>query len=125
MQKSGSGNRMTNKLIAYAFTAGVVIAVILGLISNWLPANVLPILTTVLVLAGLIVGFFNVTAEEQRDYVLFVTALVIVLNFGGSMLGQVQVVGMYLENTMRAMMAFILPSVVIVGLKAVINLARD
>ena len=86
MQKTGSGNKMTNKLIAYAFTAGVVIAVILGLISSWLPAGVVPILTTVLILAGIIVGFFNVTADEQRDYILFVTALVIVLSQGAAIL---------------------------------------
>ncbi len=123
MQRTST--KATNKIIAYAFTAGVIIAVVLGLVAAMLPPSVVPILTTVLILAGLIVGFFNVTAEEQRDYVMYVTALVIVLNFGGNVLGGVQIIGKYLVSVMGAMMAFILPSVIIVGLKAVIGLARD
>jgi hypothetical protein len=116
---------ITNKVIAYAFTAGIVIALILGLISTMLTAQTTAVLTSVLILAGIIVGFFNITPTEARDYILFVTALVVVVSLGGNNLGQLQMVGPYLTSVLNAILAFIMPSVIIVGIKAIINLAKD
>ncbi|MBI4983545.1 hypothetical protein HZC32_02775 [Candidatus Woesearchaeota archaeon] len=116
---------ISNKLIAYSFTIGIVIALILGLISAKLPTNVVPVLTSILILMGIIVGFFNITPAETKDYILFVTAMVIVTSLGGNILGQMQFVGKYLSSVLSAILAFILPSVIIVGIKAVINLARN
>lgn len=116
---------VANKVIAYSFVVGVVIALILGLISNLLPASIVPYLTSVLILAGIIVGFFNISPTETRDYVLFVTALVIVASLSSNVLGQVQVIGPTLQRVLGTLLAFIVPSVVIVSIKAVMNLARD
>jgi cell shape-determining protein MreD len=116
---------VANKVIAYSFTVGIVIALILGLISSVLPGTVTPILTSVLILMGIIVGFFNITPTETRDYVLYVTAIVIVVALGGNNLGQLQVVGKYLVSVLNAILAFVLPSVIVVAIKAVINLAKD
>lgn len=120
-----TGKAIANKLIAYSFTAGIVIALILGLISAQLPASAVPILTSILILMGIVVGFFNITPTETKDYILFVTAMVIVINFGGDNLGQLQFIGTYLVSVLNAILAFILPSVIIVGIKAVMNLAHD
>lgn len=117
--------KVTNKVIAYAFTIGVIAALVLGLIAGWLPASSVPYLTTILILAGIIVGFFNIGPNETKDYVLYVTALVIVTSFGQAALGSVQVIGPYLESVLKSIMAFVMPSVIIVAIKAVINLARD
>lgn len=117
--------KVANKVIAYAFTAGVVIALVLGLIANWVSATTVPYLTSLLILAGIIVGFFNITPNETKDYILFTTALVIVVALGGNNLGELQYVGKYLETILNHLLAFILPSVIIVGIKAVINLAKD
>jgi sugar phosphate permease len=115
-------------LLAYAFSAGIVIALVLGLISP-VVAKVNPalpaILTTVLILAGVAVGFANITESETRDYIMYVTALVVVLALGGSVLGSVQIVGLYLESVLASLMTFVLPSVVIVGVRAIFRLARD
>lgn len=118
-------NKVANKMIAYAFTVGVVIALVLGLISSWLPESMLPYLTSILILAGIVVGFFNITPSETRDYVLFATALVIVTGFGGDLLSEIQSIGPYLTSVLAHIMAFILPSVIIVGIRAIINLAKD
>jgi len=118
-------SKITNKVIAYAFTAGIVIALILGLISSMLAPQTKAVLTSILILAGIVVGFFNITPAEARDYILFVTALVIVVSLGGNNLGQLQFVGPYLTNVLNAILAFIMPSVIIVVIKAVINLAKD
>ncbi|MEK6938163.1 MAG: hypothetical protein AABX04_03900 [Nanoarchaeota archaeon] len=116
---------IANRVIAYSFTVGIVIALILGLISSLLPGTVTPILTSVLILMGIIVGFFNITPAETKDYILYVTAMVIVVSLGGNNLGQLQLVGNYIVSVLNAILAFILPSVIIVGIRAVINLAKD
>ena len=119
------GKKVVNKLIAYAFTIGVVVALVLGLIANLVPPSVVPYLTSLLILAGIAVGFFNITPAETRDYVLYVTALVLVTSLSRGVLGQVQGIGPYLESVLGSILAFILPSVLIVGLKAVMNLAKN
>ena len=125
MAKSGFVGNVANKLIAYAFTAGVTAALLLGLVATVLPANWLPVLTTLLILAGLVVGFFNISPSEQRDYVLYVTALVVVLGLSKNILGSVQAIGPYLESVLGTLMAFIVPSVLVAGLKAVVALAKN
>ena len=116
--------RLANQVIAYAFTTGVVIALILGLVSAWV-VDWVPALTSLLIVAGVVVGFFNITPNETRDYILFVTAIVIVISLGGNTLGNIQWIGKYLVNILNSIMAFILPSVIIVGIKAIINLAKN
>ncbi len=119
------GKLVANKLIAYSFTVGVVIALILGLIAARLPANVVAVLTSLLILAGIVVGFFNITPGEAKDYVFYVVAIALVIYLGGNNLGQLQFVGKYLVSVLSAIMAFILPSVIIVGIKSIINLAEN
>ena len=118
-------SKLTNRVIAYAFTIGVVIALILGLISTSLSASSVAVLTSILIVAGIVVGFFNITHEERKDYILFVTALVIVASLSKGILGSVQIVGPYLESIFASIMAFIVPSVIIVGLRAIMSLARE
>lgn len=118
-------NGIANKAVAYSFTIGVVIALVLGLISNLLPPSAVPWLWSLLIVAGILVGFGNITPTETKDYVLYVTALAIVISLGGNTLGQLQYVGSYLSNVLGALMAFVLPSVVVVAVKAILNLAKD
>lgn len=120
--------KMVNKVLAYAFMTGIVVALVLGLVSAVVSqiSPALPaILTSVLILAGVGVGFANITESETRDYILFVTALVVVLALGGSTLGQVKYIGGYLQSVLGSLMTFVLPSVVIVGVRAIFRLAKD
>src|SRR3989338_5534028 len=117
--------KVANKMIAYVFTAGVILALVLGLVATMVPAGWVPYFTTLLIVAGILVGFFNITPEEVKNYILYVTAIVIVTSLSKGSLGAVQVVGPYLESILCSIMAFIVPSLIIVGLKAVIQLARD
>ncbi len=125
MARKGRLAMEMNQLIAYAFTVGVIIALVLGLISALLPQGAVAILTSLLILAGIIVGFFNITPGEAKDYVLYVTAIVVVTSLSKNILGGLQLVGVYLESVLGSILAFILPSVVIVGLRAIINLSKD
>lgn len=125
MKKMAEGKKVVNKMIAYAFTTGVVVALVLGLISTRLPPNVVAVLSSLLILAGIVVGFFNITPDEAKDYVFYVAAIVVVTSLGGNNLGGLYMVGPYLVSVLNAIMAFILPSLIIVGIKAVINLAKN
>ena len=117
--------KVGNKVIAYSFTVGVLIALILGLVSSMFSPNTVAVMTSVLIVMGIIVGFFNITPAEQRDYVFYVAAIVVVVGLGGNNLGQLQMVGPKLVSVLNSILAFIMPSVIIVGIRAVINLAKD
>lgn len=115
-----------NALIAKAFVIGVVIAVLLGLFGTMsVVAAYRSTLLSLLVLAGLVVGFFNISKEETHNYLLATVSLVIVASLGGSVLGKVDMIGMYLISVFDALMAFIVPAVIVVSLKAVYNLSKD
>lgn len=116
---------VTNKLITYAFTIGVIVALVIGLASSYISDATMAVLTSVLILAGIMVGFFNITEHEAKDYILFVTAIVVVTSLGGDVLGQVQKIGPYLVKVLASLLAFIVPSLVVVGIKSILHLAKD
>lgn len=124
MAGKGVVSGVANKLIAYAFTVGIIAALVLGLLSTWV-AQWEAVLTSILILAGIVVGFFNITPKEARDYILYVTALVIVTSLSKGTLGSLTTIGPMLENVLGSIMAFIMPSVIIVGIKSILNLARS
>jgi hypothetical protein len=116
---------VVNKVIAYAFMVGVLIALVLGLLSKWVPENATPWLVSLLVLAGIVVGFFNITASETKDFVLFITALVLISANAASAFAGLEWAGEHLQNVLNMLMAFLVPAGIVVGVKAVLNLARD
>ena len=113
-----------NGIKPYVFPTGIVVAILLGMLSTWL-TPIVPYLITLLVLAGLLVGYHNVTEEEAPQYLLYVTALVFVTTLSGSVLGSVQFVGPLLDGILTSMLAFITPSAIVVGIMAIMRLARD
>jgi hypothetical protein len=74
---------------------------------------------------GLIVGFLNVTGKETTMFLLAGVSLVIVTEFGGSRIADVSVIGPSLVGVFGAIMTFVVPSVIIVALKAVWALAAE
>ncbi len=116
--------KITNSIRQYVFPTGIVVAIFLGMLSTWLTPMV-PYMVSVLVIAGLLVGYHNVTEEESHDYLLYMVALVIVTTISGSILGSVQLIGPLLEGILTAMLAFLTPSAIVVGITAVMKLARD
>lgn len=113
---------MVQKLGSWAFIIGIIIAVIAGLASQ---GNASPVVTSVLIVLGLIVGFLNVTGKETTMFLLAGVALVIVTSFGGDVIGQVQNVGGYLQGVFGSMMTFVIPAVIVVSLKAIWALAAE
>jgi len=114
------------KLGSWAFIIGVGIALIAGIFtgsSNQGNA----IVTSVLVILGLIVGFLNVTGRETTPFLLATVSLVIVTssNLGGSAFAGIDGIGPYLRNVLSSITTFVIPATIIVALKAIYALAHD
>jgi len=100
----------------YSFIIGVIIAIVLGVFSL---GTLAPILASLLVILGLIVGFLNVTGKETKEFLLVAVVLVIAAGIGGASatLGGVQYIGAYLSGIFTQVLAFVVPATVIVALK--------
>lgn len=113
---------------AWAFIVGMITAVILGVFST-IPG--MAWLLTILVVMGLIVGFFNVSGKETSSYLLAAVSLVIVTAFGGNVIGSIGAgtnlawIGISLQGVLNAMTTFTVPAAIIVALKQIYGLAKD
>ncbi len=103
------------KLGAWSFIAGVVIVILASLLS--IEAS---LLTSVLILLGLIVGLLNV---EDKDTTHFLVAVIALAAAGNANLNTVPLVGAQLQNILRNIGVFVAPAAVIVALKAVYEMA--
>lgn len=110
----------------YSFMIGVILAVILGLAAGAdVSGNWTPWLASLLIILGLIVGFLNVTGKETREFLLVATALVIVIGIaGGTAALNIEMIGKYVVGIVTQLMAFIVPAVIVVGLKDILALAK-
>ncbi len=114
---------MEKKIGYYSFVIGSILALLLGLAAPQL-GEAKTWLFALLVILGLIVGFLNITGKETKDYMLTALVLVLVANFGGDVLGQVHIIGVYLQGIFDSLMAFIVPALVVVALKAIAKLSK-
>ncbi|MFA6072747.1 MAG: hypothetical protein WC758_01395 [Candidatus Woesearchaeota archaeon] len=114
----------TSKLGVWAFIVGVILALVGGVIVGLLNAGE-TVITAILIVLGLVVGFLNVTDKETKDYLLASVSLILVTYFGGATLGMVPVIGSYLSSVFSAIMTFVIPATIVVALKAIYNLAQD
>ena len=76
--------------------------------------------------AGLVVGFLNVTGKETKEFLTIATILVIVSYLGGASdsLASVLYIGIYLSGVFSAVMAFVVPATVVIGLKDIMELSK-
>lgn len=107
---------MDQRVGNYSFIIGVIIAIVLGIVSL---GTATPILASVLVVLGLIVGFLNVTGKETKEFLLVATVLIIATSMGGASttLSGVQYIGQYLSGIFTQVLAFVVPATVVVALK--------
>ena len=114
---------MAGKMGEWAFLVGVLLALVFGIFGAGSMAGVL---TLVLVVLGLIVGFLNVTEKETTA---FLVAAAVLLLAGSANLtvidGVVPMVGTWLQNMISNMAVFVAPAAIVVALKSIKNLAKD
>ena len=111
--------KQLHQLAHYAFLAGIVIAIIAGLFRNVLSTQAL---MTTLVILGLLVGLFNLTAKETNTFLLAAVGLMLA---GIVNLGLIPGVGPYLRSILSNIVVFVVPAAIIVSLKTVWQLASD
>ena len=111
---------------AYAFSIGVILAVILGIFNQSLEyANGL--FYSVLILIGLIVGYVSVSDKNSGTFLLASLSIVIVGGVGTEPLlfvaKQNWIVSL-LRNVLATLMVLFVPATIIVALKTLFNLTR-
>ena len=99
----------------WAFIAGLVIAVLAGLLFQ--P----PWAIWVVAILGLVVGFLNVTAEDTRGFLLAAIALTL----SATALNTIPVVGTALSLVLPMVVAFVAGATIVVALKELFKAARS
>ena len=99
--------------------------VVLGFFSQKISPELGTYVTSLLILLGVIVGFLNITSKETKDFLLTSAVLVFVSGFAVNVFGQVYLLGSYFTGVFTAVMTFVIPSTIIVALKAIYSLASD
>ena len=115
---------MDQRVGNYSFIIGVIIAIVLGVFSL---GTATPILASLLVVLGLIVGFLNVTGKETKEFLLVAAVIIIAASMGagaGAYLSGVTVIGNYLAGIFGQLLAFIVPATIVVGLKDIWSLGQ-
>lgn len=118
--------RSINKFGAWAFLVGVVLAVILGIFSDQL-ISVNDIIIAILVIAGILVGLFNVKSQDSTKFLWAALALVLVAYLGDNAISAwtaIPTVGQMLRNILSALLVLFVPTTIIVALRAVFELAK-
>lgn len=116
----------------YAFLGGILIAVVLGVLSNFLPVNMPPFLLGILFLFGVIVGLANIREKEVNGFLIAAIALLAAATSWNTMLGATfglfgplgTTVASWIGGFTGMLVAFVSPAAFIVSLKAVYTLAK-
>lgn len=121
-----------NTFSAKAFMGGIIIAIIIGLITSFIPENGLlkysSSIYAVLIIIGIILGFtINIEGKNAQTFLLAGTILVIVSKFGmdsvtGSLIGIG--IGNLVVSTFSALVVMFVPATIIVAVKTVYSLSR-
>jgi hypothetical protein len=102
----------------WAFIAGMVVAVLAGLIA-------IPMVALGLFVLGLIVGFLNVTAKETEKFLIAAIALIVL---GVASIQTLSVLGIVVSGVLNAILAnftaFVGASALVVAIKAIIEMGK-
>ena len=111
-----------------AFFVGYLIAVITGIIAGYAgeTAAVTGGITLVLVILGLIVGFFNISDKENMNFLLAVIALSLVGLLTNLMSINVIIptLGSILQSVVQRIAEFVTPAALVVALRVVYKLSK-
>ncbi len=115
----------------YAFLGGVLIALVIGVLASWVPADIMPLLIALLFILGVVVGIANIQEKETNTFLLAAVALLLATTSWNTLLAATLGLFGVLGNTIAALIAgftstlvaFISPAAFIVALKAVWKLA--
>ena len=115
-----------NLVGAWSFTAGVVLAVIIGLLQPIIGVeNNLPYI--ILVILGVIIGLSKVSDEQSMTFLLAAVALVIVSGMGQSTLifiSNINPVLSSLSSILSSLLVMFVPATIAMALKTVFSITN-
>ena len=114
---------MASKIGQWAFLVGLALAVVFAFVKagSWEG-----VLTLVLVIAGLVVGFLNITEKETTPFLIAAIALMATSAARLEVINDlVPNVGTWLQNIVVNIGVLAAPAAVVVALKAIKSLAQD
>lgn len=116
---------------SYAFLIGVALAIVLGIVGAVMPsliAGMTGVLTLILVILGLIVGFLNIHDKHISDFLIATIAIVTVGGAAAGLLALdqwIKPVGSVLALVVANIVALAAPAALVVGLKQLVALAKE
>jgi len=111
-----------SKIGSWAFIAGLIIAVIVGLAK----ADQLGgLVALVLVLIGIVVGFLNVTEKEATPFLIAAIALLATGSASSMSVITLLDLGARLTAALDAIAVFVAPAAIIVAVKQIYGLAKN
>lgn len=117
----------------YSFMAGVAIAVLFGLLNQFISAQLASWLTLVLVLLGIVAGFLNITRKEREPFLIASIALgtgaiatyaLDPLDILGVGIGNVSI-GALFVGIVNNIAIFVAPAAIIVAIKTIWDLGSS
>lgn len=117
-----------NLIGSWAFLIGVVLALVVGILEGLDKASLqTPLMSTILIVLGIIVGLFNITGKEAAPFLMSGTVLILASFFGLIITGPMLTIASIsiLSSTLSALMLIFIPSTIIVAIRNVFNLAKN
>jgi chromate transport protein ChrA len=116
MPKAKKQTFQTQGMGELAFFVGLLLAIVAGFFT--LPLDVV---TIILIILGLVVGFLNITSKETTGFLIASVALLVA---GSAGLDKIPLIGGWVYPILINIITFVTPAALIVALKAVYQLAR-
>ena len=112
-----------------AFLIGLVLCVVLGLIAWIVPAMVQEaagLVTLVLIILGIVVGFLNINEKHRNEFLVAVIAVTLIGSITVQQLvALIPVISTVVTASFQNLVALTAPAALIVGLKQIWNLGMS
>ena len=122
VQTKKSSDQFVTNFGSWSFLLGIIVAVLAGIS---LPTYLGVAIPSLIIILGFISGLLNVTKKETTPFLFASVSLVLVSWFGGSVIGNVVVIGPYLLNMFNNILIFVIPAVIVVSLKTIFALESE
>ena len=107
----------SNIIGGWAFVIGIVIAILIGI-----GVTLTDTIIAVLVVLGIIIGLLNIADKEVQPFMLASIGVLLASYMGGTVLAKVPYLS--LGGALQAIMAMVVPAIIIVALKEVFEIAK-
>jgi hypothetical protein len=122
----------SQKIGSYAFLLGIIIAIVFGLIAVFASDTLGPggagIVTIILVVLGLIVGFLNIHDKHVTDFLIAAIAIAMIGGTAGGLVSLDLVIaplGSVLVQIVQGIVALVVAAALVIGLKQIMTLAKE